>query len=426
LGIPSADSAVVVLSYLQDMESPSRLNEMLGHVIRHLPAARLSEGFKLVERLVNDPSPQQRTVLVGVHQALQARGMPTPDAIIGRANSVARKLLSSGRARQVSQAAELAREMKLKAVRPELEQIAISNKFPGVRPAAIDACVACDSAGSVPMLATIAASAAEPMALRQKSAQALATINNEAAHRELVALLAYAPATLAGDLAAGLAGSVRTAEMLVHAIETGKASAHVLQNAQVAVRLKQIQDAGLQERIDRLRESLPPVDERIRNAVTARIAGFAQAKADAAMGKQVFAKSCAACHKIAGEGTKIGPDLDGIGNRGLERLVEDILDPSRNVDQAFRTTLITTDEGQSFSGLALREEGQVIVLADNQGKEIRVATEDVEERTVSPLSPMPSNVAEQVGEQEFYHLLAFLLAQDRQGDKETGRQGEGR
>ena len=35
---------------------------------------------------------------------------------------------------------------------------------------------------------------------------------------------------------------------------------------------------------------------------------------------------------------EIAPHLDGIGNRGLERLLEDVLDPNRNVDQLFRAT----------------------------------------------------------------------------------------
>jgi putative heme-binding domain-containing protein len=425
LAVHSIDSAAFVLDYVEnDPKQTPRFGEMLGHVVRHLPAERLPEAFKLVEKLRDEPVMRQRAVVATVHQALQARGMQTPEGLIERANDVAATLLSSGRERQVAQGAELARELKLVAVRPQLEQIATGAKFPGARPAAIDACVACDPAGSVSMLARLAASAKEPMALRQKSAQALGSINNEAAHGELVALLASAPATLAGDLAAGLAGGPRAAELLVGAFETGKASAHVLHNPQVALRLKQIKRADLQDRIAKLLATLPPTDDRIHIAVTARIAGYALAKTDAGLGKQVYAKTCGACHKIAGEGTKIGPDLDGIGNRGLERLVEDILDPSRNVDQAFRTTLITTDEGQSSSGLVLREEGQVIVLADNQGKEIRIASDKVLERTVSPLSPMPANVAEQVGEQDFYHLLAFLLTHDRQGDTESRRQRE--
>ena len=425
LGIPLADAAEFLLAYIEGSGNATpRFNEMLGHVVRHLPADRLPGALKLIENLRDEPAPRQRTVLMAIYRALQARGMQTPEALVERANDVATKLLSSARAGQLAQGAELAREMKLNAVRPQLEQLATSNKFPGVRPAAIDACVACDPAGSVPMLARITGSAAEPMALRQKSAQALAVVNNEAAHRELVGLLAYAPASLADDLAAGLASAPQPAELLLSAMESGKASAQVLHHPPVALRLKQIKREDLQQRIARLMESLPPADERMHQWVVARIGGFAKAKTDVGVGKQVFTKTCAACHQIGGEGTKIGPDLDGIGNRGVERLMEDILDPNRNVDQAFRTTLITTGDGQAINGLVLREEGQVIVLADNQGKEIRVAADNVEERTVSPLSPMPANIAEQLGAQEFYHLLGFLLSHDRQGDKETGRQGD--
>jgi putative heme-binding domain-containing protein len=271
--------------------------------------------------------------------------------------------------------------------------------------------VACDAAASIPLLARLAGSANEPMAIRQKAAQALGSLNNAAAHRELLALLAVAPVQLEADLAAGLASDPAAAEMLAGAIEGGKAPAHVLRNPQVSERLKRIHSTSLAERIARLAATVPAVDERVRQLITARIAGFAHSKADKAAGKQVFVKTCAACHKLGGEGTKIGPELDGIGNRGVERLVEDILDPSRNVDQAFRTTLVTTDDGQALNGLALREEGQVLVLADNQGKEVRVRLDNILERSISPLSPMPANVAEQLNESEFYHLLAFLLTQ---------------
>ena len=94
----------------------------------------------------------------------------------------------------------------------------------------------------------------------------------------------------------------------------------------------------------------------------------------------MFEKSCAICHQIGGKGAKIGPQLDGIGLRGLDRLLEDTLDPNRNVDQAFRLTSLTLKKGQIVQGLLLREEGAVLVLADQQGKEVRVEKKDVEER----------------------------------------------
>ena len=66
------------------------------------------------------------------------------------------------------------------------------------------------------------------------------------------------------------------------------------------------------------------------------------------------------------------------------------------------------------AGLDLRaalKEGEVLVLADAQGKEVRVEKRAVDERVVAPSSPMPANFVDQVSEAEFYHLLAFLLQQ---------------
>ena len=64
----------------------------------------------------------------------------------------------------------------------------------------------------------------------------------------------------------------------------------------------------------------------------------AAATASPADGKRVYDQNCAICHQIDGQGGLVGPQLDGIGGRGLDRLLEDILDPNRNVDHAFRTT----------------------------------------------------------------------------------------
>jgi putative heme-binding domain-containing protein len=128
-------------------------------------------------------------------------------------------------------------------------------------------------------------------------------------------------------------------------------------------------------------------------------------------GAKVFETHCAACHQLGGKGARIGPQLDGIAARGVDRLLEDVLDPSRNVDLAFRLTTLALRDGRLVSGLFVKEEGAVLVLADAQGKELRVPAESVEERAVAPLSPMPANFAEQIPEADFYRLIAFLLSQ---------------
>src|SRR5262249_1542233 len=129
------------------------------------------------------------------------------------------------------------------------------------------------------------------------------------------------------------------------------------------------------ERIQAIVKDLPPADEKLRASLKRLREGFADAKPNAARGREIFAKTCATCHQIGGQGARIGPQLDGIGARGADRLLEDILDPNRNVDQTFRVTNLALADGRLVSGLLLREEGAVLVLADAQGQEIRVPKE---------------------------------------------------
>jgi putative heme-binding domain-containing protein len=184
--------------------------------------------------------------------------------------------------------------------------------------------------------------------------------------------------------------------------------------------IAQLRVSGLddfEKRIAELTAGLPPVDERTRRLIDRRRKLVADGTPDASRGAGVFAKHCAACHRIGQQGEKIGPNLDGVGIRGLERLLEDVLDPSRNVDQAFRTTQIVTADGRVTSGLALREEGEILVLADTQGKEVRVAKSDIETRTQSQLSLMPANVPDAMSEPEFVDLVGYLLEQRVAGGK---------
>ena len=128
------------------------------------------------------------------------------------------------------------------------------------------------------------------------------------------------------------------------------------------------------------------------------------------MGAALFKKNCSICHQIAGEGKQVGPNLDGIGNRGLDRIVEDVLAPNRNVDVAFRTSTVVSTDGQAFSGLVRDLEGNRLSVVDSQGKETLLPNSEVEERIQSVLSPMPANVSEILNEAQFHDLLAYLMS----------------
>jgi putative heme-binding domain-containing protein len=262
---------------------------------------------------------------------------------------------------------------------------------------------------STAALATIIASGAEPVPLRQAVARQLGASDTPEARAALAEAIVTAPAALQQPFALALASNRDGAELLLARVAAGKASARLLQDKPVVDRLKSAGAADADARIADLTRNLPSADAAIRQVIARVTADHAKATPSIEAGRTIFTKTCANCHRIADVGGKVGPQLDGVGQRGAERLLEDILDPNRNVDEAFRTTLVTTTDGRVVSGLKLREDGGDLVLADATGKEVRVAAADIDEVTVSPLSPMASNMLDQIGEKNLPDLLAYLM-----------------
>ncbi len=135
---------------------------------------------------------------------------------------------------------------------------------------------------------------------------------------------------------------------------------------------------------------------------------------DREVGMRVFSEKCAQCHKLGSLGNVVGPQLEGIGNRGLERLCEDILWPDRNVDEAFRVSLIRMEDGITYTGLITDRNDSTITLVDQTGKKIAIPVEEVEQEKRSELSLMPSNMEQNMTTAELASLLAFLQSAAKQ------------
>ena len=214
-------------------------------------------------------------------------------------------------------------------------------------------------------------------------------------------------------LAEHLSGDVSSVDLLLNLMETGKASARLLLKPTVLQRLEAIATDDIKQRAKSLTENLPSEDAVIDQLIAQRRNSLNAASGDVAAGKELFKKSCMICHQIAGEGKQVGPNLDGIGNRGIDRVLEDVLAPNRNVDVAFRTTTIVTDEGKAYSGLLKELEGNRVSIIDSMAKETILQTDVIEERRAATTSPMPSNVGDTFTESQLRDLIAYLLQQRR-------------
>ncbi len=229
----------------------------------------------------------------------------------------------------------------------------------------------------------------------------------------LVRVMRGVPARLQAVIAGSLAETRDGGERLLKLAEEGAAPPSLLQ--QPALRDKLLSSRPeASARLAKLTASLPPLEVATQRLIEARVAGFDRAKASPTRGKEVFTKHCAACHQVNGQGGLVGPQLDGLGNLGPERIVEDVLDPSRNVDPAFYSTLLALNDGRTLSGLIRRRDGLNLVLVDAAGKEQSIPSADVEQERPTRLSPMPANFGAALAGPELNDLLAFLTSGSRE------------
>ena len=129
-------------------------------------------------------------------------------------------------------------------------------------------------------------------------------------------------------------------------------------------------------------------------------------------GKHVFfgrRASCSACHRIAGAGGDVGPDLSRIGQIRTKRdLAEAIIFPSATFARTFETYIVETDDGKVTSGVISRETEEAIFLRTTDRAEIRLARDAIEQIEPSKTSIMPQGLDKSLTPQELADLVAFL------------------
>lgn len=412
-GVPSAAAAGYLLDHITHRALPQdQLLLYAQHVARYGAEGTAPTLLAFSRGDRPEDTGHQLALVRAVHQGTQERGASLSADGNAWAGEIARRLLGSAKPEEVQQGIELVGAVRLPDLAGDLTRLANRRETPEPqRIAAMDANVSLDAAGSVPTLSALLATADEAGGVRNHAAEALGRIDRDEARESLLSTLPLAPSGLQRGIAVALSTTKAGSEALLEAVKAGKASPRVLQESPVQIRMNNAGISDLEKRVNELTAGLPPADEAMQAAIDRRRQLFNESHAEAAAGKAIFQKTCAPCHQVGGEGAKVGPQLDGVGVRGLDRILEDVLDPNRNVDQAFRSTTLALADGRVINGLLLREEGDVLVMADAQGKEQRISSSEVDERKVVPLSPMPANVVEPLSETEFSQLLAYLLSQ---------------
>ncbi|QDV84000.1 family 16 glycoside hydrolase [Planctomycetes bacterium TBK1r] len=137
-----------------------------------------------------------------------------------------------------------------------------------------------------------------------------------------------------------------------------------------------------------------------------------------------FSAKCAACHRLAGLGGAIGPDLTSIPNKFDERyLVEAIIHPSKDISDQYGSSRVLTADGQVLIGLVVeKEDGDLTVYPiDENAKAVDLDADSVELIEASKVSQMPENLLDRLSAEEVRDLLTYLMTAGNPNDKRWGR-----
>ena len=405
LAVPMPTSGDFLLAYLaRSGFAAPRAGDYLRHAALHLSEEKIPALFAFVEKADAASLPQRLALADGFNQAARERKLTVPDVLQTWSQQAMLDALADSDQAVQKRGVEALREVKLEAKFAPLAAIVRAEKQDSaLRLAALEA-----TANLPASRALLVETLGNPrhMILRKRAAELL---GQNAHTEEIVAALAQAPQVLAITISGALVKNDTGCAALLDAIEAGKASPRTLLHKAVSGPLTS-RPAALRERAEALTKNLPPEDARLNQLITDRSKDYEKGKPDIARGAKVFEQSCAACHRFRNVGGNVGPNLDGVAARGPARLIEDILDPNRNVDPLFRQTTIETTDGETLLGANVRDEGETLRLADAAGRDLTVTKAKIKTQSQSALSLMPPIFESALPPADFQDLIGYLLS----------------
>jgi putative heme-binding domain-containing protein len=129
---------------------------------------------------------------------------------------------------------------------------------------------------------------------------------------------------------------------------------------------------------------------------------------DPLRGRAVFQKHCATCHRVAGIGTEVAPDIADSRIRQPEQLLTDIIQPNRAIDANYLSFSVVTTDGRIHTGLITAETGGSITLRQQENKTQVLARDEIEEIRSNGVSLMPEGLEREITVQQMADLISFI------------------
>jgi putative heme-binding domain-containing protein len=423
--VNSAEAAGFLANYLNQYSMPAnKVRLAYQQIARYTPNAKLNDLITKAQNKKNPDIEVQASMFRGIQDGLAQRGEDTGNRLNAWGTQTAENLLKKYPDRSTVEeivnqqrfAIQLAGDFKVKSVesilknliRPEVKTDSIGDV--DVKTQALRALLKIAPTQGIEMAGAIVKDSAENIDYRKRAANALGEIPGPAVNKVL-ASIENTPADLEVSIVTALAGSPEGKDIIFEKVRKGQLRTRTLTDPRVEERLVLNISSKQQVEYEALIANIDPISEERQALIEKRLAAFKLAKSTTIQvdsGARVYSRNCGICHRSFVE-SGIGPQLHGIGKRGAEALAEKIIDPNRNISEAFRNYTIKLKDGKVLTGLFRREQGEVIVFGDLNGKEFSVPKKDIEEQTASRYTIMPDHFGTTLSQKEFNVLLTYLL-----------------
>lgn len=127
-------------------------------------------------------------------------------------------------------------------------------------------------------------------------------------------------------------------------------------------------------------------------------------------GRKLFAAQCSLCHRVAGRGGRLGPDLTRIGAaRSRSALVREIRTPSEWIPERYETVTLVMSDGRRVRGAMKDEDAFSILVMDVIGERLQGYLKPaLKEVVYEKVSLMPAYGPERLDETQLNDLVGYL------------------